>query len=69
MELDRGYTMETLEKIFISFTIMSILTFAELLRIITVFSWPFTVWNYVELFVYFIIVMFGWYVIVKESLR
>lgn len=61
--------MGTLEKIFLSFTIMSILTVAELLRIITVFSWPFTVWNYVELFGYLIILKTCFYVIVKEFAR
>ena len=61
--------MKTLEKIFIGFTVILVLSFMELLRIITVFSCPLTVWNYVELFGYLIIVMFGLYVIVKESLK
>lgn len=61
--------MEKLEKIFLSFTIMSILTVAELLRIITVWSWPITVWNYIELFGYLIIIKACLYVMVKESLR
>lgn len=61
--------MGTLEIVFISMTIMLVLSFIELFRFFTVFDFPLSRWNYIELSLYLIGVMVGWYVIVKEFVR
>ena len=65
--------MGTLAIVFLSMTIMLVLSFVELFRFITVFDFPLSIWNYIELSLYLIGVMFGWYVIVyvivKEFVR
>lgn len=61
--------MNTLEIVFISMTIMLVLSFVELFRFFTVFDFPLSRWNYIELSLYLIGVMVGWYVIVKEFVR
>lgn len=69
----RGTRMGTVEIVFLSLTIMVVLTFIELFRFITVFDFPLSIWNYIEFSLYLIGVMFGWYVIVyvivKEFVR
>ena len=65
--------MGTLEIVFLSLTIMVVLSFIELFRFITEFDFPLSIWNYIEFSLYLIGVMVGWYVIVyvivKELLR
>ena len=61
--------MGTLEIVFLSMTIMLVLSFIELFRFFTVFDFPLSRWNYIELSLYLIGVMVGWYVIVKEFVR
>ena len=68
--IEKGVThMNTLEIVFISMTIMLVLSFVELFRFFTVFDFPLSRWNYIELSLYLIGVMVGWYVIVKEFVR
>ena len=68
--IEKGVThMNTLEIVFLSLTIMVVLTFVELFRIPATFDWPPTVWNYIEVSMYLIAVMVCWYVILKEFLR
>ena len=64
-----GTRMGTLEIVFLSMTIMLVLSFVELFRFFTVFDFPLSRWNYIELSLYLIGVMVGWYVIVKEFVR
>lgn len=65
--------MGTLAIVFLSMTIMLVLTFIELFRFFTVFDFLLSRWNYIELSLYLIGVMVGWYVIVyvivKEFVR
>lgn len=65
--------MGTLEIVFLSMTIMLVLSFVELFRFITIFDFPLSIWNYIEFSLYLIGVMVGWYVIVyvivKEFVR
>nr|DAR73634.1 MAG TPA: hypothetical protein [Caudoviricetes sp.] len=61
--------MGILEIVFLSLTIMLVLSFIELFRFVTVFDFPLSIWNYIELSLYLIGVMVGWYVIVKEFAR
>lgn len=61
--------MGTLAIVFLSLTIMVVLTFIELFRFITIFDFPLSIWNYIELSLYLIGVMVGWYVILKEFLK
>lgn len=61
--------MGTLAIVFLSLTIMVVLSFIELFRFITEFDFPLSIWNYIEFSLYLIGVMVGWYVIVKELLR
>ena len=61
--------MRILEIVFLSLTIMLVLSFIELFRFVTVFDFPLSIWNYIELSLYLIGVMVGWYVIVKEFAR
>ena len=56
--------MGTLEIVFLSMTIMLVLSFIELFRFITEFDFPLSIWNYIEFSLYLISVMVGWYVIV-----
>ena len=68
--IEKGVTrMGTLAIVFLSLTIMVVLTFIELFRFITVFDFPLSIWNYIELSLYLIGVMVGWYVILKEFLK
>lgn len=61
--------MGTVEIVFLSLTIMLVLTFVELFRIPATFDCPLTVWNYIEVSMYVIAVMVCWYVILKEFLK
>ena len=65
--------MGTLAIVFLSLTIMVVLSFIELFRFITEFDFPLSIWNYIEFALYLIAVMAGWYaivyVIVKEFVR
>lgn len=61
--------MGILEIVFLSLTIMLVLSFIELFRFFTVFDFPLSIWNYIELSLYLIGVMVGWYVILKEFLK
>ena len=65
--------MGTLAIVFLSLTIMVVLSFIELFRFITEFDFPLSIWNYIEFSLYLIGVMVGWYVIVyvivKEFVR
>ena len=61
--------MGTLEIVFLSLTIMLVLSFIELFRFFTIFDFPLSRWNYIELSLYLIGVMVGWYVILKEFVR
>ena len=65
----RGTRMGTVEIVFLSLTIMLVLTFVELFRIPATFDYPPTVWNYIEVSMYVIAVMVCWYVILKEYLK
>lgn len=56
--------MGTLAIVFLSLTIMVVLSFIELFRFITEFDFPLSIWNYIEFSLYLIAVMAGWYVIV-----
>lgn len=72
--IEKGVTrMGTLAIVFLSLTIMVVLSFIELFRFITEFDFPLSIWNYIEFSLYLIGVMVGWYVIVyvivKELLR
>ena len=65
--------MGTLAIVFLSLTLMVVLSFIELFRFITEFDFPLSIWNYIEFALYLIAVMAGWYaivyVIVKEFVR
>ena len=69
MEFDRGYTMESLEKIFLTMGFVWVLSFIETVRVITVFSWPLTTGNIIEFCLYLITIIACLYVVVKESLK
>ena len=63
--IEKGVTrMGTLAIVFLSLTIMVVLSFVELFRFITEFDFPLSIWNYIEFSLYLIAVMAGLYVIV-----
>lgn len=61
--------MESLEKIFLTMGFVWVLSFIEIVRVFTVFSWPLTTGNIIEFSLYLIAMTACLYFVLKESLR
>lgn len=61
--------MESLEKIMISTGFVCVLSFIEIVRVLTVFSCPLTTWNIIEFSLYLISMTACFYVVLKEFLQ